>query len=217
MRAVERLLVRSGLPVSYSQGFNPRPVVSLPCPRPVSVATEGDPVVVSLEEPVEPGEVLSRLNERTPVGMRFLRAEPLPPRRPPRVLAAAYRLELTESGVPAVQHRLEELKAQPAWLVERRTSPKHGGRGRPMTPRPVDLKPLLRRLAVEGRVLELTLQVQGDRWARPSEVLRLLGLDERGDLAELVRTAVECGTPPGGDRTPRPGQEGAEEPWPRKC
>ena len=46
-------------------------------------------------------------------------------------------------------------------------------------------------LKLQGSLLRIDLQPQGDLWARPGEVLRLLGLDERIDLAATIRENVE--------------------------
>ena len=46
----------------------------------------------------------------------------------------------------------------------------------------------------------------GDAWARPADVLKLLGLDERTAVAEVVRTAVDYAT----GRTGRPIQQDDE-------
>ncbi|MEJ5259054.1 MAG: TIGR03936 family radical SAM-associated protein [Anaerohalosphaeraceae bacterium] len=44
-----RVLARSGLPVSFSAGFNPHPRLSLPLPRAVGVEGEGEVLWVQLE------------------------------------------------------------------------------------------------------------------------------------------------------------------------
>jgi hypothetical protein len=41
----------------------------------------------------------------------------------------------------------------------------------------------------------MTLVRQGDAWARPGEVLALLGLEGPERLARLVRTGCECEAP----------------------
>jgi radical SAM-linked protein len=38
----QHAFVRAGIPVRYSQGFNPRPKLSLPLPRPVGVASDDE-------------------------------------------------------------------------------------------------------------------------------------------------------------------------------
>lgn len=46
MRVFERACMRAGVPVKYSQGFNPHPKLSLPLPRPVGVASDEELLVL---------------------------------------------------------------------------------------------------------------------------------------------------------------------------
>src|SRR5690606_16197351 len=74
MRLFERALARARLPVKHSEGFNPRPRMSLPLPRPVGVATLADRLVVELREPVETTDALARLRRQMPVGLTLAEA-----------------------------------------------------------------------------------------------------------------------------------------------
>ena len=187
LRALERLAVRAELPLRYSQGFNPRPRMWVPLPRPVGVAAEDDLLVLALEAVMETGEILDPLRRFAPRGLRFLRAETLPGTRPPRPATAAYELPLDEQRLATVEQTCHNYSPLPSWPVERRVTSSRGGR---VTARPVDLRPLVADLGVSQGRLCFTLVRQGDLWARPAEVLRLLGLDERVDLARLVRTGA---------------------------
>jgi radical SAM-linked protein len=42
LRVFQRACVRAGIEIQYSQGFNPRPKLSLPLPRPVGVASDDE-------------------------------------------------------------------------------------------------------------------------------------------------------------------------------
>jgi radical SAM-linked protein len=77
MRLFERALSRAQLPVKYSQGFNPRPRMSLPLPRPVGVASEAEVLVIELETPLEPAIGLEQLRLQMPAGLQLLEAETL--------------------------------------------------------------------------------------------------------------------------------------------
>jgi radical SAM-linked protein len=188
MRLVERLVVRAGLPIRYSQGFNPRPVMSLACPRPVGVASAQEMLVLGVDEEIPPTDMLAKLNSQTPGGMHFDRLELMEGRSaiPKRI---DYELELTASEASAVRERIDRLNEMPAWNIQRQTSPRHG-RG-PMISHDIDLKPMVSAVRLEGALLGFTLTPQGDSWARPAEVLKLLGLDERVHLAACRRTHVQ--------------------------
>ena len=49
-KMLERALVRCGLPMCYSQGFNPRPKMSLPLPRTVGIASDSELMTVRIDE-----------------------------------------------------------------------------------------------------------------------------------------------------------------------
>ena len=72
MRLFERALSRAQLPVKFSEGFNPRPQLSLPVPRAVGITGEAEVLLIAFSEPVNPEEVLSRLIEQMPAGIKML-------------------------------------------------------------------------------------------------------------------------------------------------
>ncbi|MBL7133174.1 MAG: DUF2344 domain-containing protein [Phycisphaerae bacterium] len=200
MRAVARIATRARLPIKYSQGFNPRPALSLVCPRPVGVATRDDLVVVSLDTGATGQELVAELNRQAPCGMRFGPAKALEGKSVPRPRSIDYRLDLQPGQDDAVARRLSSLQREKSWPVERLVTARRrpvpgGGRRRATHTRTVDIKDLVTSLKLEGEVLTMTLRTQGDLWPRPGEVLRLLGLDERADLARVVRVAVEYELP----------------------
>ena len=191
MRATERIAGRAELPLRYSQGFNPRPKLSLVCPRPVGVATQDDLLVAALDAPMEGEEILKRLNAHTPRGMRFLRARQLEDSTAPQPVRTHCQLPIAAEKIPQVQKQLKELDRSTCWPVERQVSTR---RGKAKQAKTIDLRLLVERIDLDGEQLCISLISQGDLWARPGEVLRLVGLDERADLARMVRTKVEYET-----------------------
>ena len=187
LRLLSRVVRRAELPVRHSRGFNPRPVLSLVCPRPTSVASEDELLVLGADEARPGPDAVDRLNAAAIPGLHFTRAMALAPKRPPRPAWMDFELPLDASRAAAAAGRLSELADQERWLV-RREKP---GRGRsPGTSRSIDLRPLTEGVRLERRRL-LWRQVPADPlWARPAEVLDLLGLDPQVDLASTVRTAV---------------------------
>ena len=188
MRAVERVAARAQLPIRSTQGFNPRPIFSLALPRPVAVATRADLVVLTLDEQVEPDSLTARLNAAAPLGMHFDQPRPLQGKACPQPQLIHYELSLDQARLETVAARIAELRSADSWTVQRKVSVKHG-RGWRETP--INLKPLVGRLELADATLLMTLQPAGALWPRPGEVLELLGLDGRIDLANLVRTDVE--------------------------
>ena len=156
----------------------------------MGVSSRRELLVLALEAPCRAEEVLAGLAAQVPRGLGVLQAEPLTSHRIPRPIRADYVLPLGPADVERLQRRLGELQQAPTWPVERRTHPK-GRRRRPAEVRVIDIKPMIAHLAVETDRLRWSAVPAGDTWARPGDVLKLLGLDERAALADVVRTAVD--------------------------
>ncbi len=77
VRMLPRILRRAGLDVYYSQGFTPRPVMSLGPALSLGSRSLAEYADVTLTAEVDPGELLGRLNASTPVGLYFTGARPL--------------------------------------------------------------------------------------------------------------------------------------------
>ena len=183
VRAVERAAARAKLPLRQTQGFNPHPVLSLPCPRPVGAASGAELAVMEVTEPAGADELPRRLNEQAPRGMTFTRARRLEAKVSPQPARVDY--EAPVAG-EALAERVERFNRAQTWPVERSASK----RGRPGRTRRIDLKALVCDLRVRAGRLRFSLVGDGQVWARPGEVLDAIGLDPRVDLARLVRTDV---------------------------
>lgn len=73
LRVMDRLLRRSGVPIKYSQGFHPRPKISLG--NPISLGTEafGEPMDIELREDMTNDELMKRLNSKSVLGFEFIK------------------------------------------------------------------------------------------------------------------------------------------------
>lgn len=174
MRVMERAAARAALPLAHSQGFNPRPRMSLPLPRPVGVASRCELLVMDLAEGADVTVLPGRLGPRLPRGMSVLREQALPAGRPPRVESSTYELSLGPQTARHVQQRLEDLQDLPRWEVERAQRPGHEDAPGVV----VDLRPRVRDLACAGGLLRFTIPVLPAGSARPADVLALAGVAE---------------------------------------
>lgn len=71
MKVFERAIRRSGLPISYSHGFNPRPQIVFGLPLPVGVTSECEYADFELENDVGPEYFMKRLNNSLPEGIKL--------------------------------------------------------------------------------------------------------------------------------------------------
>lgn len=75
MRVFQRALTRAGVPVMYSQGFNPHMKMSIAFPLPLGVESLCEIIDLRLENPVN--GLVEKLNAALPEGFEILRTLPL--------------------------------------------------------------------------------------------------------------------------------------------
>ncbi len=95
MRVFERAIRRAELPILYTQGYNPRPIMVFALPLGVGVNTEGDYVDVAMSVPVNSCEFTEKVNDMLPKGIKILKAVSLPEQKDSLmslVTAADYRI-----------------------------------------------------------------------------------------------------------------------------
>jgi len=74
MRTFERAVRRAGIPVAYSQGFNPQPVIVFGLPLSVGVTSLAEYADIELTEFMEPLELKNTLNNELPSGLKIFNA-----------------------------------------------------------------------------------------------------------------------------------------------
>lgn len=183
LRLFQRALARAGVPVKYSEGFNPRPRMRISLPRPVGVASFAELLVLELTSDDDPASLVARLSAQIPEGMRFLSAEKLADRERCLPSEVQYDLEL------GAQVRESVVKAVLAFLSsERVLSERRAGRN--TTAKTIDIRPFVTDMRVEKSVLCWTQTISPEGTARVSEVLDSLGLPSRDHLHRVVRRKV---------------------------
>lgn len=173
LRVWERVLRRAGLPLAYSQGFNPHPKLTIAMPLPVGCTSECEELDMVLDEPLSGMEVLSRLRPALPPGLEVISATEIDlraPARPAQVRQADYQAVLVGIAHEDVSRRVEELIGR-----ERADIEFHG--------KAYDLRPLIAMLEVkpckEAVVLDMRLlRDEQGRIGRPDVVLSALKLSE---------------------------------------
>jgi radical SAM family uncharacterized protein/radical SAM-linked protein len=112
VKALQRGIMRSGLKVSYSRGFNPQPRFSLGMAIPVGVESVAEYADVWLDEWVSPDEFVKVCNEQLPDGCKVLDAVSVPLSAPsfvPFVFSSVYEVRLPKALVRHELCKIEEL------------------------------------------------------------------------------------------------------------
>ncbi len=80
VRVMERAFRRANIPLKFTQGFNPHPIISFSAPLSVGVSSEGEYLTVELIEKVNVNEFMDKMNETVPKGIRFLSCKYIKPK-----------------------------------------------------------------------------------------------------------------------------------------
>ena len=74
MRTMQRALKRSGLPVWFTEGFNPRLYLNFPLALSLGTTGEREPMDIAVVEEIGLDEIVNRLNAVCPEGIRIVGA-----------------------------------------------------------------------------------------------------------------------------------------------
>jgi radical SAM-linked protein len=73
-RALERAILRAGVPIAYSQGFTPHPKISYASAAPTGVASDAEYLEIGVRQSVDPAELVRALDAALPPGLDILDA-----------------------------------------------------------------------------------------------------------------------------------------------
>lgn len=118
-RCLARVFKRSGLPIWYTQGFNPHAYLTFALPLPLGVESRCESFDFRLTEEVSYEEVKDRLNAVLPDDLRALRAA-APVMEPGVICWADYRLTFRDDD-PAAGEAFDRLLAIEHLMVTKKT------------------------------------------------------------------------------------------------
>ncbi len=187
-RALKRCCVRAQLNLRYSQGFNPRPKMSLPLPKPVGMASCGDVLCVRLQQQGGEGSdsqtqshIEQALGGQLPTGvtLRALHVTPGKITLYPRAFTCTFFLKTGAAGQRAAA-KIPEIMGRECLCIERINPTK------PNKIKHIDIRPFISSIEVEQQTLRMSCLIRDTGCIRVEEILRSLGLD-RADLAGPVQ------------------------------
>jgi radical SAM-linked protein len=180
-RTWERTIRRAGLPLAYSQGFNPRPRINLASALPLGFTStcevmdfwleEGRPlesIKIAMEGALPPGLSISEMYE----------IETTEPSLQSQLVSAEYKIIILEL-IDDLDERIEEILAKNSLPRERRG-------------KPYDLRPLIlsaKRFPSDENASRIHLHLSAHEGAtgRPDEFLLALGIDPSDTRIERTR------------------------------
>ena len=188
----QRGLVRAGIDAAHSQGFNPRPKISLPLPRTVGVASCEDmlcvvPTEIYSQEDME--GIRGRLSDVMPAGCNIRSVELRRGKFSRQARSCEYVFPIGElAGDKAFQDKVAWLEgvvnAGEELIVERWA-------GKDKKKRKKDISGFIEAVGIEAGNVVLKSRISGAGSIRVDEVMELLGIDQQQMVGPVVRRSVE--------------------------
>ncbi len=176
---------RASLPFALSEGFNPRPRMSLVSPLPLGYTGEREILEIMLNEPVPPEEVLIRLRATVPRGITIREVIEVPAEgksAASKLHSASYLVELAEP-LEELPHRLDAILARDTIEVEE---------DRDGAIRHRDIRPAILSLEADGSSAFALIAGYDRGTVRPEQILDLLGISRDG--ISITRTEITGST-----------------------
>ena len=121
-RCMSRAIHRSGLPIWYTEGFNPHPFLTFALPLSLGVRGKRESMDIKLEEDMPEQEIIERMNPCLPEGIRvFAVTEPV--MKPGRISYARYEMTLTAEACQPQQilQAVQKVMDMPQIIVSKKT------------------------------------------------------------------------------------------------
>lgn len=179
MRLFSRAIRRAELPIRFSEGFTPRPMLSFPLALGIGIESLDEILEIELSEWVPPVKIQEALNRQLPEGVRIEKVEPFQRKERLVIDSVDYEVEVTQDYTAKIRE-----------LLERKEILSFRERG--ADSRSVDIRPYVGSIAQEGGILKINLRVLDSGSARPQEVLAALGIAADGRTRiRKVRTRLK--------------------------
>lgn len=128
MRTVQRIIRRADLPIEYSKGFNPHMNVSIAQPLSVGMYSNGEYMDAEFTKYVDETYIKDKLNENSPLGIKFLQAVLVKNKEGKKVSqsaafidAAKYTITIKYEDTAALKEEIDELLKQNEWQTVKKS------------------------------------------------------------------------------------------------
>ena len=178
-RFVQRALNRTGLPIAWTQGFNPHPILSFGSALALGWTSEYEILDVKLSAPMGRRRTEDAMRAALPVDLPVLEVRMVDDRHPaPMAMVRASDYEITLSGetAAATLDAAEEFLRRESVMAVRKT--KSGERE-------VDIRPMALLLEREGDVLSARLMLTEKDTLKPDLLVRALAEIAGAEVPEM--------------------------------
>ena len=170
-----RAISRAGLPVAFSEGFNPHPKLSFGPALGVGIESEAEILDIELSYAIDLMMAVKALNMALPSGVRVSEARYISPKEAPAgVGLTSYEYEMEVPGGVDAEGAISGFLAKESAVITRvsEKGDRAGGEGG----QGIDIRPMVRCLeaAQDGRTVIFTLTAVDGKGAKPFEAAQAI-------------------------------------------
>jgi len=170
----DRAFRRAKLPISFSEGFNPRPKLSFAHPLAVGISSNGEIGEIELVEKMAELDFMTKLNNVLPNPIRIIKVEYTDEKKSlmSLVKSAEYTIQIDDENVSS--HNIEDMLNRTS--IEFEKTSKSGKKSI------VDIKPLVlswKWIKQENKEFRIDLVTGSNENLRPDTIVKLFGAVEK--------------------------------------
>jgi radical SAM-linked protein len=189
LRLFQRACVRAGMRIQYSQGFNPRPKLSLPLPKPVGVESDDDLLCIYLRTQAgsfDCERLKTGLGAQLPPGCELLEVSLAEEKQAPQPRLAEYLFPVSRQYLDKeLKTGVERLMARDSLTLQRQTVAK-----KPKS-KDIDVRPFLKSVRFDNKGIVVECKISPSGSIRVDEILHLFELDREKLASPIRRKAVQ--------------------------
>ncbi len=166
MTVFQRSIIRAGIPIAFSQGFNPHQLMSFGLPLPLGMSSIGDYIDIELSEEVDTMEIKENLNKVLPKGLKILdvvKTVEGEKNSASSLVAGIYKVENID--IDNISKIVENFIKQDEIIVEKTTK---------KTNKSVDIKPNIYEIKVEDNFVLMTISTGSVANIKPDLIIKAL-------------------------------------------
>lgn len=189
VRLFTRLHTRAGIPLSYSEGFNPHPKMAIALPLSVGCGSEGEYIDVSYDKDLSESYIMEALNKKAPIGIEIIKVQRIYEgvKKFASILAAEY--TITIDGLGLTKDNLKEFFERESIEIEKKTK------------RSIAIKNIKENIYnmemcaayPGGAVIKVIISAGNEATLRPDLLISAMEMYIEGfkaDYCDIVRTAI---------------------------
>ncbi len=175
VRTFQRIFMRAGISIVFSEGFNPHPKMVFAVPLPLGASSECELLEFRLEEERDPSYILQRLKAVCPAGIEIFSVE-LAERKFTDICYASYDIFFDADVIPALGTVVEHFIARPDAVVLKKT--KSGEKEK-------DIKPSVGKVEATDFGIRAVLSVDSENFLGPE--LFMTALNQSAEALGMAR------------------------------